>query len=293
MESFVSLKVAAEKKVHGDGVTKVTSFAVAPHLLEFNENNARPLNDAHVEEMALAYSNGAVFPPLEVRVEDGRMILIDGHHRTAGALLAIKRGTPARSLECRHFRGNDADQVAHMITSASGLPLTPLQLAVQYRKLIGFGWTEKEVAGRVGKTVQHVRDMILLAEANSDVHQAIKAGAISGSLAVTVVKQHGSKAGQVIQQGLAEEQARGKGKGKVTAKTLARKAASSAPTDTQVLAWLLANVQREGYRLSDGTVEWRLRLIAPADAPNKGSKLRETIVAAMKAAADNTITPTT
>ncbi|GGY67872.1 hypothetical protein GCM10007387_57570 [Pseudoduganella albidiflava] len=291
MESFVSLKVAAEKKLHGDGVSKVTSFAVAPDLLEVEEGfNARPLDLEHVAEMSLAYRNGAVFPPLDVRVEDGHIILVDGHHRRAAALDAIDKGAEVRSLECRQFRGSDADRVAHMITSAGGLPLTPLQAGVQYRKLIGFGWTEKQVAARVGKTVQHVKDAVLLAEANSDVHQAVNAGEVSSTVAVAMVKQHGSKAGTAIRESLKDAQAAGKSK--VTAGTLARQRATKEPTDKQILEWLIANGTPSGYRRDDGTVEWRLSFNAPADAPNKGSKLRETIAAAMKAASDNN-TPTT
>lgn len=232
---FVSLKVAAEQKIHGDDVTKVTSFAVNPTLLEVREGfNARPLNTEHVEQMAISWTNGAVFPPLEVQVEDGHMYLVDGHHRHAAALLAISRGTPIRSVDCRQFRGNDADRVAHLITSASGLPLTPLQLGIQYRKLVGFGWTEKQVADRVGKTIVHVKDMIILAEANSDVHKAVNAGEVSGTTAVALVKEHGSKAGQVIRAALQEVQA--EGKAKVTPAALAKR--SSKPKLKVTLEWI-------------------------------------------------------
>jgi len=294
MESFVSLKVAAEKKIHGDGVSKVTSFAVDPRLLEVEEGfNARPLNKEHVAEMSLAYRNRATFPPVDVRVEDGHIILVDGHHRRAAALDAIEKGAEVRALECRQFRGSDADRVAHMITSAGGLPLTPLQLGLQYRKLIHFGWKEKAVADRVGKTIQHVKDMVLLAEANSDVHHAINAGEISGSLAVTVVKQHGTKAGNVIREGLAEEQASGKARAKVTAKTLARRSAPKGPSDKEMLDWLFAEHRPSGFPNEDGSALWTIRFTAPAGAPQKGSELRAVVAAAMAISAGSTITPTT
>lgn len=242
MEPFVSLKVAAEKKIHGDDVSKVTSFAVAPHLLEVEEGfNARPLNPDHVAEMSLAMRNGATFPPLEVRVDDGHILIVDGHHRHAAALKAIAEGFEIKALDCRHFRGNDADRVAHMLNSASGLALTPLQLGVQYRKLIGFGWTEPQIANRRGKSVQHVKDMIQLAEADSDVHQAVNAGLISGTAALKMVKQHGSKAGAVIQEGL--EQAKAEGKEKVTPRALARTSGPRKPADKFIVAWLIANAR--------------------------------------------------
>jgi len=224
---MASLKAAAEDKTNPD-VGKMTSFAVNPRILEIEEGfNARPLNMEHVAEMTRALVNGAIFPPLEVRVEDSHVYIVDGHHRHAAALAAIEQGFDIKSLECRQFRGNNADRVAHMITSASGLPLTPLQLGVQYKKLLGFGWTEKQIADRRGKSDQHVKDLIQLAESDTDVHQAVNAGEISSTEALKVVKQHGSKAGAVIQKGL--EEAKASGKAKVTNKTLAKQ---RAPTPT-------------------------------------------------------------
>lgn len=236
---MASLKAAAEDKSN-PSVSKVTSFAVDPRVLEINEGfNPRPLDPKHVAEMSLAMRNGATFPPLDVWVEDGHIYIVDGHHRHAAALDVISSGIEIKSLECRHFKGNDADRVAHSLNSAGGLPLTPLQLGVRYRALIGFGWTELQIANRRGKSVQHVKDMILLAESNSDVHQAVNAGQISGTAALAIVKQHGSKAGAVIRDGL--EAAQATGKSKVTAGVIARRAAGGKSTDKQVLAWLATN----------------------------------------------------
>jgi len=239
---FVSLKVAAEDK-NNPTVSKVTSFAVDPLVLEIREGfNARPLNQEHVDSMALAQRNGAIFPPLDVFVEEGHIFIVDGHHRHAATLQNIAQGFEIKSSEVRHFRGNDADRVAHMLNSASGLALTPLQLGVQYRKLIGFGWTEPQIANRRGKSVQHVKDMIQLAEADSDVHQAVNEGHLSGTAALKMVKKHGARAGAVIRDRV--ERAKAEGKDKVTPKALA---GTAKVTDKQMLAWLVANSTMTAY----------------------------------------------
>lgn len=254
---MASLKAAAEDKSN-PAVSKTTQFAIDPRVLEVEEGfNARPLNADHVAEMSLALRNGATFPPLDVRVDDNRILIVDGHHRHAAALDAIEKGFDIKSLDCRQFRGNDADRVAHMLNSASGLALTPLQLGVQYRKLLGYGWSEKQIADRRGKSVQHVKDMVLLGEANSDVHQAVNAGQISGTAALAIVKKHGSKAGAVIQEGL--EAAQAAGKTKVTAKALARRPGSKV-SDKQIVDWLVQNLKVAAEYESDKTRFYELDL---------------------------------
>lgn len=257
---FVSLKVAAEDK-NNPTVSKVTSFAVDPLVLEIREGfNARPLNQEHVDAMALAQRNGAIFPPLDVFVEEGHIFIVDGHHRHAATLQNIAQGFEIKSSEVRHFRGNDADRVAHMLNSASGLALTPLQLGVQYRKLIGFGWNETQIANRRGKSVQHVKDMIQLAEADSDVHQAVNAGLVSGTAALKMVKQHGSKAGAVIQEGL--DQAKAEGREKVTPRALARRS-SPKVTDKQIVDWMVENIKFNQAYISDKARYYELDLSVP------------------------------
>ena len=256
---MASLKAAAEDK-NNPAVSKTSQFAVDPRVMEVEEGfNARPLNADHVAEMSLALRNGATFPPLDVRVDDNRILIVDGHHRHAAALDAIAKGFEIKALDCRQFRGNDADRVAHMLNSASGLALTPLQLGVQYRKLIGFGWTEKQIADRRGKSTQHVKDMVLLAESNSDVHQAVNAGQISGTAALNIVKKHGSKAGAVIREGL--EAAQASGKSKVTAGVIARRGGKV--SDKQIVDWLVANLKISEQYESDKNRFYELDLTIP------------------------------
>jgi len=275
--NMASLKAAAEDKTN-PGVSKVTSFAVDPRILAVEPGfNARPLNADHVASLSLTLRNGAVFPPLEVRVEEGQIFIVDGHHRHAAALDAISKGSDIKAMDCRHFRGNDIERVAHMITSAGGLPLTPLQLGIQYRKLIGFGWDEKQIADRVGKTTVHVKDMITLAEANSDVHKAVNAGEVSGTTALEIVKEHGSKAGAVISEAL--QQARAEGKSKVTPALLAKQQSKKSLSDKQILAWLLDQAQRNGPGSPNGAWGFSIRFEVPAPAPGANVDLRAAVAA--------------
>jgi len=105
--------------------------------------------------------------------------------------------------------------------------------------------------------------MIQLAEANSDVHQAVNAGQISGTAALKMVKQHGSRAGAVIQAGL--EQAKAEGKEKVTPRALGRRSSSNV-TDKQIVDWMVKNIKFSQAYISDKARYYELDLSVPPGA---------------------------
>lgn len=218
--NYVSLKQMAEGKV--EGIQKTTQFQIDPRLLEVEEGfNARDIDDEHVLSIADAITAGVVLPAIDVRVDAGRVIVVDGHHRRQAYLYLINSGTDIRRVDCRQFRGNDVDRIAHLVTSAQGKPLTPLEMGMQYKKLIALNLTEKEIADKIGKSRQHVMDMLALARANADVHEQVKRGQVSAKVAMKIVKKHGDAAGEVIAGHIAAAAA--SGKKKVTEKIVEKK----------------------------------------------------------------------
>lgn len=211
-----SLKVLAESKT--EGVQKTTQFQVDPRIIEIEEGFNRPIDRAHVESMKAAKKAGATFPPVFVRVENGHIIMVDGHHRLTADLELIAEGVAVKRIDCMQFRGNDADRIVLSLTTAQGKPLTPLEAGLRYKKLLTFGWTPAEIGERVGKTRQHVDDMVLLANAPSAVQTMIQNNEVAANTALPVVREHGDGATQVLQA--AQSRAAASGKAKVTKKTL-------------------------------------------------------------------------
>lgn len=180
---------------------------------------------ASIEDLAHHIAAGGQYPALEVRPRDaGGVFIVDGHRRKRaiaravkiGAALADKDGDVWVSIVA--FEGNDADRVARVITSAEGRALSPLEVATGYARLRSFGWDNTRIAQKVGKTPQHVAQLLLLADSNSDVQQMVAAGDVSAAVAVNVVRKHGDDAGKVLAD------AAKNGKGKVTAGTMNGKA---------------------------------------------------------------------
>lgn len=168
---------------------------------------------------------GGQIPDLEVRPRaDGGVWIVDGHRRHRNIGRAIAAGAPLQDkdgvvwINIKPFTGNDADRVARIITSQRNRKLSPLELATGYKRLIAFGWTVDQVAKTVGKTRQHVDQMLTLSSANSDVLKMVEAGTVAPATAVEMVRKHGEGAGAVLTEELGKAQAQGKAK--VTAGTM-------------------------------------------------------------------------
>lgn len=223
---FVSLKVAAEKKIHGEGVTKVTSFNVDPSLVEVESGFNRPISRENVEQFKASIRAGATIPPIYVSVDAGRIVMTDGEHRLIAVRELIAEGMEIPSMAAIQFRGSDADRIAHLLTSAQGKPLTPLESGLQYLKLLRLNWDTNKIADRIGRSTTHVDQCILLAESNTDVQDHVRNGEVSGTTAAKLVRKHGSGAGAIIKTKLTE--AKAAGKKRVTAATSKPKLSATA-----------------------------------------------------------------
>lgn len=167
----------------------------------FNVREPDERLEEHIEALKQFILNGGVPPPIEVRPrEDGGVWIVDGHSRREAYARARAEGAPIEWIEVRAFAGNDADRIARMATSNEGLKLTPLETAAVYKRLRGLGLGIPEIAKLVNKTPQHVGQVLTLADANTDVQKAVSDGAVSPSVAISMVKKHGDQAGSRISE---------------------------------------------------------------------------------------------
>jgi len=225
MSDFVSLKVAAEKKIHGDDVAKATHFNVKPGLIQIEPGFNRPISREKVESFKTSIRSGATIPPIFVRVDVGSIIMVDGEHRLIAVNELIADGFEVESMSAIQFRGDDGDRIAHLCNSASGHGMTPLEKGEQFIKLIRINWSVKKIADRCGESTQTIERCLALAEAGTDVKAHITNGSIASTEAAKIVRDHGSRAGAVITDRLTE--AKAAGKKRVTAATGKPKASNA------------------------------------------------------------------
>lgn len=178
-----------------------------------------------IDALAEYLADGGQIPPLEVRPRTGGGVwIVDGHRRTRAYRKLESEGRLVRDpsgefwVPVTAFTGNDADRVARVITSQEGRKLEPLELAAGYKRLSAFGWAPDQIAKKVGKTRQHVDQMLLLADAPNMVHLLVADGAVSAAIAVEATRKHGDEAGDVLVAEL--DKAKAQGKDRVTAGTM-------------------------------------------------------------------------
>lgn len=230
-----SLKLLAEDKDHDNGVSKITTFRVVPSNVTIEPGfNVRTDDDtlaAHIDRLYLAMKAGAAVPAIDVRVEAGKIILVDGYCRTTAAQ-RLQKEVPEFTLEARQFRGNEQERVLHMLGTGSGQKsLTPLEQGIGYLRLIKYGMTQQAIADKLGVSVVTVSNGLTLAEAPIEVQELVRSGAVSSSTAREAVKQ-GVEGVEALKQAAAAtephvtEKGKTSKKKKVTAKKLKGTAAA-------------------------------------------------------------------
>lgn len=158
--------------------------------------------------------NGGSVPPLEVIARDeGGVWVVEGHRRRRCYARCRDAGKPVDRIHIMPFSGNDVQRLARIMTSNNQLPLSAIEQAAVIQELHNaFNQSTSEIAKLVNKSVPTVEKLLALSMANHDVQQIVKAGEVSVAVAVERVKEHGERAGEVLEQDKAKAAAAGKKK---------------------------------------------------------------------------------
>lgn len=167
------------------------------------------------DELFQFLAGGGTVPPIEVTPRDeGGVWVVEGHRRHGAYTRCKEAGKPVEWIAVVPFAGNDVDRVARIMTSNNQLALTQFEQAMVVKELAGFNLKADEIAKLINKTRQHVDSLLILANANHDVQQLVKAGTVAVDVAVDMVRKHGEGAGETLK--VEVEKAASMGKAKVT-----------------------------------------------------------------------------
>ena len=212
------------------GATKADLWMVPYDQLRYDPaDNIRPVDPEWVTHLtALIIENGYdKGSPLHcyARKVDGKDLLYvyKGQHRYIAVGKAIEAGKDVGKIPVvvRDAKTvNRAEMVIDGYLSNNGKPSSPLDLAAAVAELRDIhGMTLAAICKRLNVTDQTIRDVGLLERAPSELHQLVRNGQCTGTLAIEQIRLHGGdKALERIVVGIAK--AAEAGKTKVTKKYL-------------------------------------------------------------------------
>lgn len=121
----------------------------------------------------------------------GEFIVVkSGHRRTTACHQLEAEGediwVPVL-LEPRHY--NPEMRVLDLLTDNGGLPFTPWEQAKVIRRLLNFGWTEKVIAERSGKSMVYLRRLKLLLEAPEKAITLVRKKIVSATLVIDLMAE--------------------------------------------------------------------------------------------------------
>lgn len=192
-------------------------FVLDPRIIKIRPDyNARDFtlvkNIEHVAEIKDSMIENGQKVAVEVTYEAQEIWLDKGETRLRAALEMIEEGhVDFKLLAVQSQKGaNEVDRTVDLIVENDfGKSLEPLEKASVYRRLILLNMTVEQIAKRVGKTKQHVEDLLRLNGASQSIHQLIRDGRISATQAVEVCREKGIKRADAILERAAEKATEG------------------------------------------------------------------------------------
>lgn len=165
---------------------------------------------ASLDELALSIQESGLRVPLLVRLDGDTVKLVQGHRRLAAIMLLISRGVPFEAVEClaESKKRDDAERTLDLILSNDGAPLTEMEKAEVVRRLRAYGWDQKRIAIRIGKSASYVSHLESLLQMPAEVQTMVREGEVSAHAALKLVREEGPEAAtETLVEAVAEVQA--------------------------------------------------------------------------------------
>lgn len=136
-------------------------FLVDPRniIIEDGFNTRRQYTE--IEELAASIKENGIKIPLRGYKKGEKYVLTDGHRRMKAVQLLSDNGTTIERVPFISEKIISMEaRTIEILISNSGVPLTPLELSDTYKRLISYGLTDREIASKTGKSLQHVKETL-------------------------------------------------------------------------------------------------------------------------------------
>lgn len=160
-------------------------------------------------EFAESLRDGIKVPLRGYMGENGKFQITDGERRWRGAKILAQKNIQIPLPIIREPKGySEVDRTLDLLLTNSGKPLSMLEQAHAFARLLAQGLSTKEAADKSGKSETHIANCLTLLQAAPEVQQKVAKGEMTATLAVDLVKALPNPGDQVREVREAEEKLR-------------------------------------------------------------------------------------
>ncbi len=142
------------------------------------------------------------------------IMLTDGYCRRAACYLAISEGADITEvpLSLRDKSDTMEDMVAGIALNNGGKKLSPLELGILCKRMIGFGRSPAAIAERIGVSGEYVSQLLTVVGSPSAIREMIQNGQATLATVLSAIRTHGDQASAVLEKAMDTAKAAGKEK---------------------------------------------------------------------------------
>lgn len=181
-------------------IKRTNAYFIDPTMVKRKEGFNPRFDFGEIESLAQSIEANGILMPIRVKRAGEGFELIDGDRRLTAVELLLKKGKsfdegiPAIIVDKAM---DDVTALIQMFEANTGKPFLPLEEAEAYRRMREAKMTIKQICAAVGRAHTHVYSTLALLDADESVQEAVKSGAVNGSLAKKIaVKAAGDKKAQ-------------------------------------------------------------------------------------------------
>ena len=182
-------------------------------LFKVDVRNVRAEEEFNIREdygdidlLALSIEENGIRVPLRGYRKGEEIFVINGHRRLLACQKLIGKGIFIMMPFYMEERGTHPEQrVFDMFVCNDGKDLNPLEQANGIQRLINYGYSEQDIAAKIGKTLVYVCNLKLLSNAPQNLKNKIREEKVSSSLVIKILRSEKDfdKASDLIEKAFA------------------------------------------------------------------------------------------
>ncbi len=185
-----------------------TIYLIDPRQIKIVEgwNPRQRFGGQEDSELKESIRENGVLSPIRLKKINNELFLINGERRLRACLELISEGCNIKAPAIIGRKGiSEVEAMYLAVTENTGKPFNPVEEATAYGRLISWGEPVKDIARKFGKSVQHIRNRLVLVDASAEVKESIINKEIQIKDAENIVKDSN---GQIDSQREGKRQAR-------------------------------------------------------------------------------------